>query len=102
MPGEYCTECHNLGFVIMGNNDRNKGERCDTCRRFDNDEEATKALDQFIAKYGGGGIMSRPITLRDRIGRPYRVHVCKAGHWHRSHNHMARCHARLRKAGKLK
>ena len=48
---DYCLECHNLGFVIMGNNDRNKVERCDTCRRFDDDEEATKALDQFIAKH---------------------------------------------------
>jgi hypothetical protein len=51
MPGEYCAECNNLGFVIIDDDNRSLVERCDTCGRCETDEEATKALDDFIAAH---------------------------------------------------
>ena len=62
---DYCLDCHNLGFVIMGNNDEEHPEvqACD-CGHFASDEDAGAALDEFIRKHAPK-VRRRPLTARN-------------------------------------
>ena len=50
---DYCPECLNLGFILINSDDddnREEVQACD-CGKFETDEDAAKALVEFIRKH---------------------------------------------------